>query len=144
MVLAFLGRKEKDYNGPLNSVMDAISEFLNSMVLEGLVEEEKLDSFNMPLYAPSMEEAEAVINAQGLYEIIHIKMTEVNMDNIQSGAKVAMSMRSVFEPVIVGHFGAGIVDELFSRIAMHAAEHLVKEKTKVHFLAVCLKKKEQM
>ncbi|KAJ4817702.1 S-adenosyl-L-methionine-dependent methyltransferases superfamily protein [Rhynchospora pubera] len=144
MVLAFLGRKEKDQNGPLNSVMEAISKLLNSMVLEGLVEEEKLDSFNMPLYAPSMEEAEAVINAQGLYEIVHIKMTEVNMDTIQGGENVAMSMQSVFGPVILGHFGAGIVDELFSRISKFAAEHLVKEETKVHFLAVCLKKKEQM
>ncbi|KAJ3696674.1 hypothetical protein LUZ61_000379 [Rhynchospora tenuis] len=144
MVLAFLGRKEKDHNGLLNSVLGAISELLNSMVLEGLVEEEKLDSFNIPLYAPSMEEAEALINAQSLYDIIHIKMTESNRDNIQSGANLAMFMRSVLEPMIVGHFGAGIVDELFSRFAMNAAEHLVKEKTKVHFLALCLKKKEQM
>ncbi|KAJ4753146.1 S-adenosyl-L-methionine-dependent methyltransferase superfamily protein [Rhynchospora pubera] len=136
MVLAFLGRKEKDYNGLLNSVMEAISALLNSMVLEGLVEEEKLDSFNIPLYAPSMEEAEAVINEQGLYEIIHIKMTESNRDNVQSGANLAMCMRSVLEPMIVGHFGAGIVDELFSRFAMNAAERLAKEKTKVHFLAV--------
>ncbi|KAJ4817701.1 S-adenosyl-L-methionine-dependent methyltransferases superfamily protein [Rhynchospora pubera] len=144
MVLAFLGRNEKDYNGLLNSVMEAISELLNSMVLEGLVEEEKLNSFNIPLYTPSMEEAEAVINAQGLYEIIHIKMTESNVDHIQSGANMAMSLRSVFEPVLVGHFGADIVDELFSRFAMNAAERLVKQKTKLHFLAVCLKKKEQM
>ncbi|KAJ3696671.1 hypothetical protein LUZ61_000376 [Rhynchospora tenuis] len=140
MVLPFLGRKEKDYNGVFSSVLGAISELLNSMVLEGLVEEEKLDSFNIPCYAPSMEEAEAVINAQGLYDIIHIKMIESNRGN---GASLAKRMRSTLEPLIVGHFGAGIVDELFSRFAMNAAEHLVKEKPNVDFLALRLKKKEQ-
>ncbi|KAJ1699855.1 hypothetical protein LUZ63_008367 [Rhynchospora breviuscula] len=63
MVLSFLGRKEKDiYDGELSSSWGLVSESLNSMVLEGLVEEEKLDSFNLPFYAPSMEEAKEVVS----------------------------------------------------------------------------------
>ncbi|KAJ4753143.1 S-adenosyl-L-methionine-dependent methyltransferase superfamily protein [Rhynchospora pubera] len=155
MVLAFLGRKKTNlYNGELSSLWGLVSESLHSMVLEGIVEEEKLDSFNLPFYAPSMEEAKAVINAQGLFDIIHMQIFESNwdpyddsdddfvIDNVQSGANFAMCIRSVLEPIIASHFGASIVDELFSRFAMNVAKHLVKEKTKLPVLTLCLKKKE--
>ncbi|KAJ4788531.1 S-adenosyl-L-methionine-dependent methyltransferase superfamily protein [Rhynchospora pubera] len=154
MVLSFLGRKKNDiYGGELSTSWGLVSESLNSMVLEGLVEEEKLDSFNLPFYAPSMEEAKAVINAQGLFNIICTQMFESNWDphddsdddfiydNVQSGANYAASIRSVMEPMIVSHFGVAIVDELFARFAMNVAKHLVKEKTKLPVLALCLKKK---
>ncbi|KAJ3696673.1 hypothetical protein LUZ61_000378 [Rhynchospora tenuis] len=157
MVLAFLGRKKKNiHNGELSSLWGLVSESLHSMVLEGIVEEEKLDSFNLPFYAPSMEEAKAVINTQGLFDIIHMQMFESNwdpyddsdddfvIDNIQSGANFSMCIRSVLEPIIVSHFGESIVDELFSRFAMNVAKHLLKEKTKLPVLTLCLKKKEYM
>ncbi|KAJ3696669.1 hypothetical protein LUZ61_000374 [Rhynchospora tenuis] len=154
MVLAFLGRKKKNiYNGELSSLWGLVSESLHSMVHEGIVEEEKLDSFNLPFYAPSMEEAKEVINTQGLFDIIHMQMFESNwdpyddsdddfvIDNNQSGANFAMCIRSVLEPIIVSHFGESIVDELFSRFAMNVAKHLLKEKTKLPVLTLCLKKK---
>ncbi|KAJ3696664.1 hypothetical protein LUZ61_000369 [Rhynchospora tenuis] len=157
MVLAFLGRTKKDiYNGELSSLWGLVSDSLNSMVLEGLVEEEKLDSFNLPFYAPSMEEAKAVIKEQGLFNIINFHMFELNwdpnddsdddfvFDNIQSGANSALCIRSVLEPMIASHFGSTIVDELFSRFAMNVAEHLIKEKTKFPIIVLCLKKKEQI
>ncbi|KAJ4793874.1 S-adenosyl-L-methionine-dependent methyltransferase superfamily protein [Rhynchospora pubera] len=157
MVLAFLGRKKKDvYNGELSSLWGLVSDSLNSMVLEGLVEEEKLDSFNLPFHAPSMDEAKAVIKSQGLFDIINFQMFELNwdpnddseddfvFDNMQSGANSALCIRSVLEPMIASHFGAAIVDELFSRFAVHVAKHLVKEKTKFPIIVLCLKKKEQI
>ncbi|KAJ4757971.1 S-adenosyl-L-methionine-dependent methyltransferases superfamily protein [Rhynchospora pubera] len=156
MVLAFLGRKKKNiYNGELSSLWGLVSESLHSMVLEGIVEEKKLDSFNLPFYAPSMEEAKEVINAQGLFDIIHMQMFESNwdpyddsdddfvIDHVQSGANFAMCIRSVLEPIIGSHFGSSIVDELFSRFAMNVAKHLVKEKTKLPVLTLCLKKKNR-
>ncbi|KAJ4764843.1 S-adenosyl-L-methionine-dependent methyltransferase superfamily protein [Rhynchospora pubera] len=157
IVLTFLGRNKVDiYNGEMSSIWGLVSESINSMVLEGLVEEGTLDSFNLPHYAPSMEEAKAVINEQGLFQIINMQMFESNLDpyddsddefvfdNIQSGVNFAATIRSVLEPTIASHFGAGIVDELFSRLAVNAAKHLLKEKTKYPVLALCLKKKEQM
>ncbi|KAJ4764844.1 S-adenosyl-L-methionine-dependent methyltransferase superfamily protein [Rhynchospora pubera] len=157
IVLTFLGRNKVDiYNGEMSSIWGLVSESINSMVLEGLVEEGTLDSFNLPHYAPSMEEAKAVINEQGLFQIINIQMFESNLDpyddsdddfvfdNIQSGVNFAATIRSVLEPMIASHFGAAIVDELFSRLAVNAAKHLLKEKTKYPVLALCLKKKEQM
>ncbi|KAJ4753142.1 S-adenosyl-L-methionine-dependent methyltransferase superfamily protein [Rhynchospora pubera] len=157
MVLAFSGRKKSDiYNGELSTIWGLVSESLNSMVLEGLVKEETFDSFNPPFYAPSMEEAKAVVDEQGLFEIKDIQMFESNWDpyddsdedvvsdNIKTGENYAMCIRSVLEPMIASHFGAAIVDELFSRFAMNVANHLLKENTKLPILALRLKKKEQI
>ncbi|KAJ4764841.1 S-adenosyl-L-methionine-dependent methyltransferase superfamily protein [Rhynchospora pubera] len=132
------------------------SSYAANSKLQGLVEEGTLDSFNLQVYAPSIEEAKAVINEQGLFQIINIKMFESNLDpyddtdddfvfdNIQSGANIATSIRSVLEPMIASHFGAAIVDELFSRFALNVAKHLLKEKTKYAVLALSLKKEEKM
>ncbi|KAJ3694635.1 hypothetical protein LUZ60_000012 [Juncus effusus] len=154
MVLAFLGRKNKNIlNGELSCLWSLVAEALNSMVEEGLVEEEKLDSFNLPFYAPSMEEVEAVITKQGLFEVVKIKMLESNwdpdddsdtdsvLDNIKSGANFALCIRAVLEPMIVCHFGEFIIEDLFSRFASNVASHLLKEKTKLPILVLALKKK---
>ncbi|XP_078177516.1 anthranilate O-methyltransferase 2-like [Carex rostrata] len=155
MLLSFLGRNKNDIlDGELSTIWGLVAESLDSMVLEGLVEEENLDTFNLPFYAPSAEEVDAIVNLQGLFDIIHFQTFESNMDpfndldgdvvldNVQSGANCAKVLRSVLEPMIASHFGSAIVDDLFSRFATHAAKHLLKEKLKLPVLALSLKKKE--
>ncbi|KAJ3683014.1 hypothetical protein LUZ60_013241 [Juncus effusus] len=155
MVLAFLARKNEDILcGELSHLWGLVAEALNSMVREGLVEEGKLDSFNLPFYAPSMEEVEAVVMEQGLFDVLQIKTLESNwdpdddsdtdlvLDNIRSGANIAMCIRAVLEPMISSHFGESIVEDLFSRFASNVARHLLKEKTKLPLLVLALKKKD--
>uniref|UniRef100_A0ACD5UL25 Uncharacterized protein n=1 Tax=Avena sativa TaxID=4498 RepID=A0ACD5UL25_AVESA len=80
MVLTFLGRKYEDvYNdGYLNHPWGLLARSLQSLVEEGLVEKEKLDSFNLPVYTPSVNEVKAVIAQSGVFDINHIKTFESN------------------------------------------------------------------
>ncbi|KAF3338701.1 anthranilate O-methyltransferase 1-like protein [Carex littledalei] len=155
MLLSFLGRKKKDIlDGELSTIGGWFAESLDSMVREGLVEEENLDNFNLPFYSPSAEEVKAIVNSQGLFDIIHFQTFESNLDpfdddlddvvldNVRSGANYAKALRSVLESMIVSHFGSHIVDDLFSRFATKVAKHLIKEKLKVPVLVLSLKKKE--
>ncbi|KAG5008238.1 hypothetical protein JHK82_026169 [Glycine max] len=57
MVLVFPGRNET----PRRSLREVISLTLNDMLLEVLIEDEKLDSFNIPVYEPTVEEIRHVI-----------------------------------------------------------------------------------
>nr|CAD1833686.1 unnamed protein product [Ananas comosus var. bracteatus] len=48
---------------------------------EGLIEEEKVESFNAPYYAPSMEEVKDEVTIQGSFSIRKIELLEVNWDD---------------------------------------------------------------
>ncbi|KHN15663.1 Theobromine synthase 2, partial [Glycine soja] len=127
MVLTFQGReKAHEITHPLV----VIGMLLKDMILEGLVEETKLDSFNLPIYFPTMEEVREVIEAEGSFTLQTLKTFKLGWDaNLQDevngslldskirGEFIAKSIRVVFEPILTVEFGNEIMDELFSRFA---------------------------
>uniref|UniRef100_A0A8I6YA82 Uncharacterized protein n=1 Tax=Hordeum vulgare subsp. vulgare TaxID=112509 RepID=A0A8I6YA82_HORVV len=156
MLLTFLGRKSEEMlmHGEIGIMWELLSESLQSLVLKGRVEKEKLDSFNLPLYAPSMEEVKVVINRIGLFHIEHMGPVAFSwdpqdddtdddhevLDPANSGTNVSKSIRSVLEPLIAGHFGEDILDELFVVYASVVAKYLEKKNAKCPSVVVFLKK----
>uniref|UniRef100_A0ACD5ZID9 Uncharacterized protein n=1 Tax=Avena sativa TaxID=4498 RepID=A0ACD5ZID9_AVESA len=153
MVLTFLGRKNEDvYNGDLNHLCGLLAQAVLYLVDEGLIRKEKLTSFNLPIYGPSVHEVREVVNQTKLYEISDIKLFQSNWDpyddtegddvhdNIHSGMNVAQSMRAVMEPLFTSHFGDSVIDRLFKKYAQNVAEHLKRENTKYSVIALRLKK----
>uniref|UniRef100_A0A453QFL4 Uncharacterized protein n=2 Tax=Aegilops tauschii TaxID=37682 RepID=A0A453QFL4_AEGTS len=81
MVLTFLGRKHDDvYSASLNRLYGLLSQSVQSLVEEGLVKKEKLDSFNLPVYGPLMDEVKAVVDQSQQFELTHNKLFETNWD----------------------------------------------------------------
>lgn len=154
MVLTFLGRKYEDVynNGYLNHPWGLLARALQSLVKEGLVDKEKLDSFNLPMYTPSVDEVKVVVAQSGVFNINHIKLFETSWDphgdleedeehnSIQSGLNVSKSLRAVFGPLLASHFGESLLNELFDKFAYHVAEHLEKEMGKYLLIGVSLKR----
>nr|KYP45503.1 Jasmonate O-methyltransferase [Cajanus cajan] len=132
MVLTFIGReKTKKFNNPA----EVIGMVLNDMVQEGLVEEEKLDFFDLPLYGPTAEEVRQVIEAEGSFTIGTLKTMKIGwdanleedvddsiLDSKMRGEFTAKSMRAVLEPILSVEFGKDIMDELFLRFAKLVAQ----------------------
>ncbi|CAO2047715.1 unnamed protein product [Urochloa humidicola] len=154
MVLAFLGRKNKDVlRGEVSYMWGLLSQALQSLVKEGRVEKENLDSFNLPFYAPSVDEVrDVMIKESELFDINHIQLFESNwdphddmddgdlvLDSVQSGINVAHSIRAIIEPLIAHHFGEHILDDLFEIYARNVALHLQKVKTKYPVIVLSLK-----
>ncbi|KAK1678464.1 hypothetical protein QYE76_039312 [Lolium multiflorum] len=154
MVLTFLGRKYEDVynNGYLNHPWGLLARSLQSLVEEGLVEKEKLDSFNLPVYAASLNEVKAVVAQSEVFDINHINLFETSWDphgdlegdeiqnSTQSGINVSKSLRAVLGPLLASHFGESLLNELFDKFAYHVAEHLEKEKGKYLLIGVSLKR----
>ncbi|KAL6911386.1 hypothetical protein ACP4OV_000191 [Aristida adscensionis] len=151
-VLTFLGRKNKDVlRGELSCTWRLFAQALQSLVQQGRVPKEKLDSFNLPLYVPSVDEVKEVIRRNELFDINHIQLFESNwdphddsegdlvLDSVQSGVNVAKCIRAVAEPLITQHFGEHILDDLFEIYAQNVAEHLQKVKTKYPVIVLSLK-----
>jgi hypothetical protein len=82
-----------------------------------LVEKEKLDSFNLPVYAASVNEVKAVVAQSEVFDINHINLFETSWDphgdlegdeiqnSTQSGINVSKSLRAVLGPLLASHFG---------------------------------------
>ncbi|WVZ74842.1 hypothetical protein U9M48_022967 [Paspalum notatum var. saurae] len=154
IVLAFLGRKNRDVlRGEVSYMWGLLAQALQSLVKQGRVEKAKLDSFNLPFYAPSVDEVMDVIKQSEMFDINHIQLFESNwdphddqddggdlvLDSVQSGVNVARAIRAVIEPLIAHHFGDHILDDLFKIYARNVAVHLQKLKTKYPVIVLSLK-----
>jgi anthranilate O-methyltransferase len=117
------------------------------------VEKEKLDSFNLPFYVPSVDEVRDVIAQSQAFDVIHIQLFDVKWDGgdddvemedyggVESSVSVARSIRAVVGPLIARHFGEHILDHLFELYAKNVAMHLQKVKTKYPVILVSLQAK---
>nr|WKU83441.1 O-methyltransferase 5 [Hamelia patens] len=127
---------------------------LNDMVKEGLIEETKLDGFNLPLYGPSKEEVKDIIENEGSFKVLKLETFKLHFDdsyikefnkkpedNNTRGKYVAATLRAILEPILVSHFGNTIINDLFHRLAKKISQHLETGKGFVDNLVVSLAKK---
>ncbi|CAN0919219.1 Salicylate carboxymethyltransferase [Linum grandiflorum] len=132
MVLTIIGRRSQYPSAKEGCYFwHLLSLVLNQMASEGLIDKDKLGSFNIPEYMPSPMEVEAEVKNEGSFVIDQLQVSEVSWDahdndeysNVASdheatGAdSVANCIRAVAEPLMVNHFGDGevMIDEVFRR-----------------------------
>ncbi|KAK1300652.1 Jasmonate O-methyltransferase [Acorus calamus] len=130
MVLTIISRNPDDPTEEENSyAWDCLANALMDMSLEGLVEEGRIDSYNMPFYTPWSGEVMNVIHGNGMFTVDRLEIVEVETDAIKSGCddvakghEWAKNLRAVMEPILVDHFGREIMDDLFCRAGDHFNE----------------------
>ncbi|MCL7031161.1 hypothetical protein MKW94_029043 [Papaver nudicaule] len=155
MVLTLLGRRSSDPTSKeCCSILGLLSMALNDMVLEGVVEEDKLDTLNFPTYFPSPEEVKAIIRSEGSFRVNQLETFHVNWDGndpseggsmtdkSSSSYRIANHMRAVSESLLISQFGEEMIDELFARFGERVAEYAVKEKTEYTNLVISVTKGE--
>ncbi|KAF8641717.1 hypothetical protein HU200_067740 [Digitaria exilis] len=112
IILTFIGRKYEDvFSGESNHLHGLLGQSLQSLVDEGLLKKEKLDSFYLPIYSPSIGEVVTIVEQSGQFNMNHVKLFETNWDpyddsesdvvhdSVRSGVNVAKWMRAVMEPL---------------------------------------------
>ncbi|KAL5143732.1 7-methylxanthosine synthase 1 [Glycine soja] len=138
MVLLFFGRDET----PRRTSFEVTSLILNDMLLEGLIEEEKMDSFNIPAYKPTVEEIRHVIEEEGSffvqrleilispwYEGINIEGGDGFFVNGNVRAEyITKNIRAVMEPLLSTKFGGEVINELFIRFKKKIEQIMEVEK----------------
>ncbi|XP_048129079.1 salicylate carboxymethyltransferase-like [Rhodamnia argentea] len=152
MVLTLLGRRSDDPSSKeCCSIWELLAITLNDMVSEGLIEEEKLDSFNIPQYTPSPKEVRLEVQKQGSFSIDCLEVFGVNWSEIDSdfdpnvvsedgGYHLSRCIRAVAEPLVVHHFGEEIIDEVFKRYKAQLAAHMSTENPTFVNVVISLKK----
>uniref|UniRef100_A0A0D9WAV6 Jasmonate O-methyltransferase n=1 Tax=Leersia perrieri TaxID=77586 RepID=A0A0D9WAV6_9ORYZ len=152
MFLVFLGRPSSstgptDQGHSLRLFGAMFEDSWRDLIGEGIVDAERMDSFNVPSYAATLEEFREVVDDDGSFVVNRLELVmggRVAVDGDSDdrravGRRVANNQRSVFGPLVEAHIGKALADELFVRVQSRAeacAEEIVDE-MRVHMHIVC-------
>nr|GMD74456.1 salicylate carboxymethyltransferase-like [Ipomoea batatas] len=107
----------------------------------GLVEEEKLNSFNFPIYAPSLKEVKMIVEKEGLFSINVLEgFTQDYIEHLKDAKAITNTMRAGAESLVVSHFGGGIIDQVFNKYEEMAGECIAEFEKEDFFIIVSLTK----
>ncbi|CAJ1971459.1 unnamed protein product [Sphenostylis stenocarpa] len=103
----------------------------DDLVQEGLLSQEKRDSFNIPVYAASLQDFKEVVEANGSFSIDKLEVFKggsplvVNQpdDASEVGRALANSCRTVCGVLVDAHIGDKLSEELFLRVERRATTH---------------------
>ncbi|KAJ8753745.1 hypothetical protein K2173_026421 [Erythroxylum novogranatense] len=119
MLLLIPGRPSEVSLGPFFSLLESC---LLDMAAKGLVSEDKIDYFNLPIYSPSIDELTTLILNNAHFSIARLdQLPQMPIIPLPS----AKECRAGFANIITEHFGSEVIDELFDRYAKKHAEHPV-------------------
>lgn len=123
------------------SLWEVISLTLNDMFLEGLVEESKLDSFNIPTYEPTIEEVKQLIQEEESLSLQRLEIFTVPrdeginersddsfLDGNERAEFIATYTRAAMEPLLSAKFEAEIINEIFIRFQKKLVQLMEVEK----------------
>ncbi|ERN06681.1 hypothetical protein AMTR_s00058p00202720 [Amborella trichopoda] len=131
MVLTYIGqRASENFEKDCEYVWLAFVRAIKNLISQGLVEEEKLDSFDLPIYTPIKEEVEEVVTREASFTIERFEELSVPTPTKISGKDKALGIRAVFEPITKHHFGEELMDKLFEECAQLIETELLNEMTK--------------
>ncbi|KAF7828892.1 salicylate carboxymethyltransferase-like [Senna tora] len=148
MVLTLLGRRSQDPSSKeCCYIWELLAEVLNQMVLEGIIREEEVNSFNIPNYTPSPTELKWLVRKEGSFSMNGVQVSEVSWgaacgceqsdDNYKESAyRMAKCMRAVAQTLLVNHFGDSIIEHVFMRYQQVLAHRMSLEKP--HFINLTL------
>jgi jasmonate O-methyltransferase len=119
--------------------------------LQGIIEEEKLNTFNVPNYYPSPSEVKLEVQTEGSFSIDQLEVSEIMGDTVYNTnafdsesemyESIAKGTRAIIEPLMIVHFGEGVIDEAFDRFKIILKGGITKERTKITNLTITLTRK---
>lgn len=106
-----------------------------------MIEREQRDSFNIPVYAPSLQEFHDVVRANGSFEIDRLELVRGGSplvvgrpdDPAEVGRAMANSCKAVAGVLVDAHIGERLGAELFHRLERRAARHARELVEKMQF-----------
>ena len=131
---------------------NTLSYFGSLIIFQGLIEAEKLDTFNLPYYAPTTEEVKKVIEIEGSFTLLklevfkmdwdsYIKKANSGLDKQERATVIATDIRAVGEPILASQFGEENMDNLFQRFKNVVLDHMEAEKCEYVNLVISLAKR---
>ncbi|CAI9091411.1 OLC1v1026442C1 [Oldenlandia corymbosa var. corymbosa] len=148
LLLTFLCQDSEEVEGSHYLLLMGMA--LSDMVTEGHIEEEKLDTFSLPIYEPSIQEVKQIIEDEGSFKILRFQNFKTCLDasfesrtlddGIVRARYVATYLRAVFGPILESHFGESIMDGLFHRYQNKLVNLVEKRQGLLNNLVISLRR----
>nr|WKU61913.1 corynanthe C17 O-methyltransferase [Mitragyna speciosa] len=108
-----------------NIGMEVLGYCLMDLAKKGLIDEENVDSYNVPVYLQSPEELKQAVQRNKYFSIEKMESVPMMIDSDVSAKaqQYSLGMRAVMGDVIREQFGAEIVDKLFDLFKKKLEEH---------------------
>ncbi|KAK4596889.1 hypothetical protein RGQ29_014788 [Quercus rubra] len=131
---------------PTGMMYDLLASSLMDMAREGLIAEDRVDSFNLPFYAASPDEMAELVEQNGYFSIERMELTNP-VPSLEGPIDIRawiMHLRAATEGVFIKHFGREAIDEIFKRLIKKLSNYseLLNSRTnvKVQLFAVLKRK----
>ncbi|KAL4199113.1 hypothetical protein AMTRI_Chr03g49600 [Amborella trichopoda] len=124
---------------PSNSLHFVHSSYSLHWLSRGLVEKEKVDSYDVPFYAPSLKEVEEEVMREGSFQIEQVEVLNTHRKHNHC-RKIVMAVRSINEPMLKQHFGEKINDNLFEKYGEILEKEMAQVETKEISFSIVLRK----
>ncbi|XP_076928888.1 benzoate carboxyl methyltransferase-like [Bidens hawaiensis] len=147
MILTFPARSIADPTSEDCCVIwELLAKSLVDMVTEGMVQESKVSSFNIPYHTPHEEEVRDIIQKEGSFSLHSLIGFALNwepydtdkMNTDVPGIHTAKLIRAVIEPMMATHFGTAVMDMLFKKYEDRLVDHLATKKGMNYNLIISL------
>ncbi|XP_010496097.2 PREDICTED: probable S-adenosylmethionine-dependent methyltransferase At5g38780 [Camelina sativa] len=115
-------------------VVDMIGDCLMDMAKLGVTTVEAIELFSIPVYFPQFSELEREIEQYRSFTLEMMEIISHPLEDIPLSNEFMTSMfRAIFYTIIKEHFGQGVVDELFDRLAKKLTKYPIDfKKCKKH------------
>ncbi|GMN46346.1 hypothetical protein TIFTF001_015528 [Ficus carica] len=100
-------------NNYINKAYELLESSLIDMAKKGMISDEKVDSFNVPVYYASLQEVEAAVKRNGCF---NIELMENIIHEKPQPKVMSATFRAGLEGTFKEHFGDEILDELFDKL----------------------------
>ena len=120
--------------------------WITQYVSQGIIEEETLNTFNLPNYYPSPSEVKLEVLTEGSFVINQLEILEANKNAIDNcdGLDIDFEMsrlqhiRAGIEPLLTSHFGENVIEEIFNRYKKILSDRISKKRTSTTNLTITL------
>ncbi|KAL2612938.1 hypothetical protein R1flu_024630 [Riccia fluitans] len=136
MFLVLKGRKDSDPTvqyDPDGSTMFGthMEAVFNELIAEGLLDKGVRDSFNIPMYYPTVHEMREAVEESGAFVVDRLELlndvpanpstkAELEASPTDCGKKLAKICRSLLGVLVDSHMGEDVADEFFRRLELRA------------------------
>ncbi|XP_054785852.1 loganic acid O-methyltransferase-like [Prosopis cineraria] len=123
MTLIILCVPPNSGNG-FEDIANIMGNVLVEMADKGLISNELVDSFNVPMYVPTSKEVKVLIEKNGNFKVERSELLFRLIDKKQEpdSQKICMQMRAAWEGLFKEHFEQEIVDDIFLQYENKLAE----------------------